>query len=97
MATQRPETMKITFQNQSHLVLSYLQGLGIQPTLDEIAEGTDLMVLWAVFQNVESKKVEAFNKYYEKMYKKYKHPAFAEKLKLETNAKQDLGTSQELS
>ncbi len=83
----RPESMKIVFQNQSHLVFNYLQSLGITPTLDEIAEGTDLMVLWAVFQDVEDKKVEAFNNYYQKMYKKYKHPAFAEQLKNLKDAK----------
>ena len=76
----RPESFKIIFQNQSHLVLSYLQGLGIQPTLDEIAEGTDLMVMWASYQNIDNQKAEAFNKFYEKMFKKYKLPAFAEKL-----------------
>lgn len=75
---QRDDSIRITYQNQSHLALEWFKTLGIQPSLHEICEATDLFVLWACYGECDELKQKHFNDFYIKLYDKYQNEKFKE-------------------
>ena len=75
---ERNDSIRITYQNQSHLALEWFKTIGVQPSLHEICQATDLMVLWACYGECDEMKQKHFNEFYMKLYDKYQNEKFKE-------------------
>jgi hypothetical protein len=75
---ERNDSIRITYQNQSHLALEWFKTIGVQPSLHELCQATDLMVLWACYGECDEMKQKHFNDFYIKLYDKYQIDKFKE-------------------